>query len=75
MHVGVAQANISSTSNQASVVGRGMFSSASYTSLQMKKEVDLKELCHTLLEKAPKVSPRVSSINIVNPMSKFLNYG
>ena len=45
-----------------SIVGAGVFASASLVSFRNRKEVDLNEVCTTMLAKIPKVWSKVSCI-------------
>ena len=43
------------------VVNQGVFASASFAALRMKKEVELWEVCHNALQKVPKAQSKVNS--------------
>ncbi|XP_055889444.1 dynein axonemal heavy chain 8-like isoform X3 [Biomphalaria glabrata] len=47
-------AGISSQSNNPLVVDQGVFSTASYATYKTRKDMELWEVCHTLLQKVPK---------------------
>ena len=51
--------NISASSNNPQVVHQGVFASASFATLRMKKEVELWEVCHTMLARVPKAYSKV----------------
>ncbi|XP_052708586.1 uncharacterized protein LOC128183562 isoform X10 [Crassostrea angulata] len=53
---GPAQAGISKTSNNPSVVHQGVFSTASYATHKIRfKDVELWQICNDLLQKTPKI--------------------
>lgn len=53
---GPAQAGISKTSNNPSVVHHGVFSTASYATHKIRfKDVELWQICNDLLQKTPKI--------------------
>ena len=51
--------NVSQGANQPVVVNQGVFASASFATLRMKKEVELWEVCHIALTKVPKAYSKV----------------
>lgn len=52
-------AGITGTSNHPGVVDMGVFASASFAALRMKKELELWEVCHNLLPKVPRAYSKV----------------
>ena len=58
--VGPPMANVSVQSNNPQVVEMGVFASASFATLKMKKEVELWEVCHTMLPKVPRAYSKVT---------------
>ncbi|XP_041355189.1 dynein gamma chain, flagellar outer arm-like isoform X3 [Gigantopelta aegis] len=52
--IGPALAGVSTQSNNPAVVGMGTFSTASYATFKMRKDVELWEICHSMLSKVPK---------------------
>ena len=56
--------NISAPSNSPQIVDHGVFASASVAALRMRKEVELWEICHTMLSKIPKAYSKVT-INFI----------
>ena len=52
-------AGVSTNSNSQQVVDHGIFSSASFAVLKMRKEVELWEICHTMLAKVPRAYSKV----------------
>ena len=59
INAGPALANISTQSNNPQVIEQGVFASASFATLRMKKEVELWEVCHTMIPKVPKAYVKV----------------
>lgn len=47
-------AGISYQSNNPSVVEQGLFSTASYATYKMRKDVELWEICYNMLQRVPK---------------------
>ena len=61
---GPALAGVSTQSNNPAVVGMGTFSTASYATLKMRKDVELWEICHSTLSKVPKAYNKVSAYSL-----------
>lgn len=56
---GPALAGVSGQSNNPAVVGQGVFATASFATFKMRKDVELWEICHTMLQKVPKAYNKV----------------
>ncbi|ESO89151.1 hypothetical protein LOTGIDRAFT_229063 [Lottia gigantea] len=71
-------AGISSQSNNPSVVGQGVFATASYATFKMRKDVELWEICHTMLSKVPKaytkefINDKLKKIGGFTPFNNFI---
>lgn len=57
---GPALAGISKYSNNPCVVSMGVFSTASFSLLKLRKDVELWEICTSLLQKVPKILTKVN---------------
>ncbi|XP_052807484.1 dynein axonemal heavy chain 5-like isoform X7 [Mya arenaria] len=71
---GPALANISSQSNNPSVVGHGVFATASFASFKMRKEVELWEICYTMLQKVPKAYNKDYIVEKVKKLGGFTTF-
>ena len=56
---GPALAGVSMHSNNPAVVGQGVFATASFATFKMRKDVELWEICFTMLQKVPKAYNKV----------------
>lgn len=56
---GPALAGVSGQSNNPAVVGQGVFATASFATFKMRKDVELWEICFTMLQKVPKAYNKV----------------
>ena len=52
-------AGVSGQSNNPAVVGQGVFATASFATFKMRKDVELWEICFTMLQKVPKAYNKV----------------
>ena len=59
---GPALAGISMHSNNPAIVGQGVFATASFATFKMRKDVELWEICFTMLQKVPKAYNKVDTI-------------
>lgn len=57
--LGPALAGVSKYSNNPCVVNMGVFSTASFSLLKLRKDVELWEICNSLLQKVPKILTKV----------------
>lgn len=57
---GPAHAGVSGQSNNPAVVGQGVFATASFATFKMRKDVELWEICFTMLQKVPKAYNKVN---------------
>lgn len=75
---GPALAGISKYSNNPSVVSRGVFATASHAALKLRKDIELWEICHNMLQKVPKpwsrdyVIDRIRKNGDFTPFNKFI---
>jgi dynein heavy chain len=65
-------ANISAQSNNPQVVHMGVFASASFATLKMKKEVELWEVCHVMLPKVPRAYSKVSPATRIERLPYYM---
>jgi hypothetical protein len=66
INTGPALAGISAQSNNPSVVHQGVFATASFATFKMRKEVELWEICFTMLQKVPKAYNKVTAVEFGN---------
>ena len=52
-------AGVSSQSNNPAIVEQGVFSTASYATYKMRKDVELWEICYNMLQRVPKAYNKV----------------
>ena len=52
-------AGVSSHSNNPAIVEQGVFSTASYATYKMRKDVELWEICYNMLQRVPKAYNKV----------------
>ncbi|KAK3577475.1 hypothetical protein CHS0354_032326 [Potamilus streckersoni] len=74
---GPALAGISNQSNNPAVVSYGAFATASYASLKMRKDVELWEICYTMLQRVPKAYPKdfiIEKVKKTGGFTTFNNY-
>lgn len=64
MYTGPALAGVSAQSNNPAVVGQGVFATASFATFKMRKDVELWEICFTMLQKVPKAYNKVPNISL-----------
>ena len=62
LFLGPALAGVSIYSNNPAIVGQGVFATASFATFKMRKDVELWEICFTMLQKVPKAYNKVSSV-------------
>ncbi|GFN75495.1 dynein beta chain, ciliary [Plakobranchus ocellatus] len=75
--IGPALASISSQSNNPLVVDQGVFSTASYATYKMRKDMELWEICYTMLLKVPKAYNKdyiVEKVKKVGGFTAFNNF-
>ncbi|KAK6187606.1 hypothetical protein SNE40_005595 [Patella caerulea] len=76
--IGPALAGVSTQSNNPSIVGQGTFATASYATFKMRKDVELWEICHTMLSKVPKaytkefINDKLKKIGGYTPFNNFI---
>ncbi|OWF37572.1 Dynein heavy chain 5, axonemal [Mizuhopecten yessoensis] len=71
---GPAKAEISKYSNNPAVFTQGTFATATYSVLKRTKEIELWEVCHTLLTKMPKSYNRDFLLDRVRKMADFPSF-
>ena len=59
---GPALAGVSMHSNNPAIVGQGVFATASFATFKMRKDVELWEICFTMLQKVPKAYNKVCTV-------------
>ncbi|XP_059166583.1 dynein axonemal heavy chain 8-like [Physella acuta] len=74
LQTGPALANISSQSNNPLVVDQGVFSTASYATYKLRKDMELWEICHTMLQKVPKAYNKEYIIEKVKKVGGFTTF-
>ena len=62
LFLGPALAGVSIHSNNPAIVGQGVFATASFATFKMRKDVELWEICFTMLQKVPKAYNKVGAI-------------
>ncbi|XP_035829673.1 dynein heavy chain 5, axonemal isoform X2 [Aplysia californica] len=70
-------ASVSSQSNNPLVVEQGVFSTASYATYKMRKDMELWEICYTMLQKVPKAYNKdyiVEKVKKVGGFTSFNNF-
>ncbi|CAL1527205.1 unnamed protein product [Lymnaea stagnalis] len=72
--LGPAIASISSQSNNPLVVDQGVFSTASYATYKIRKDMELWEICHTMLQKVPKSYNKEYIIEKVKKVGGFTTF-
>ncbi|XP_053397319.1 dynein axonemal heavy chain 5-like isoform X6 [Mercenaria mercenaria] len=71
---GPALAGISAQSNNPSVVGQGVFATASFATFKMRKDVELWEICFTMLQKVPKAYNKDYIVEKVKKLGGFTTF-
>ncbi|XP_067674368.1 uncharacterized protein [Haliotis asinina] len=72
--LGPALAGVSVQSNNPAIVDQGVFSTASYATFKMRKDVELWEICHTMHSKVPKAYNKEYIIERVKKIGGFTTF-
>lgn len=72
--IGPPLAGVSSQSNNPSVVEQGVFSTASYATYKMRKDVELWEICYNMLQRVPKAYNKEYIIEKVKKIGGFTSF-
>ncbi|XP_060567478.1 dynein axonemal heavy chain 5-like [Ruditapes philippinarum] len=71
---GPALAGVSAQSNNPAVVGQGVFATASFATFKMRKDVELWEICFTMLQKVPKAYNKDYIVEKVKKLGGFTTF-
>ncbi|XP_025098007.1 LOW QUALITY PROTEIN: dynein gamma chain, flagellar outer arm-like [Pomacea canaliculata] len=72
--IGPPLAGISYQSNNPSVVEQGLFSTASYATYKMRKDVELWEICYNMLQRVPKSYNKEYIVERVKKIGGFTTF-
>ncbi|XP_070190368.1 uncharacterized protein [Littorina saxatilis] len=72
--MGPPLAGVSSQSNNPAIVEQGVFSTASYATYKMRKDVELWEICYNMLQRVPKAYNKDYIIEKVKKIGGFTSF-
>ncbi|XP_076466964.1 uncharacterized protein LOC143298129 [Babylonia areolata] len=72
--LGPPLAGVSSQSNNPAIVDQGVFSTASYATYKMRKDVELWEICYNMLQRVPKAYNKEYIIEKVKKIGGFTSF-